>query len=213
MSKKLLLLALFFLWAVLVSEMLNQASGIDRSAPGGEAFAQSVDTAWVRRYNGPGNSRDAANALAVDDSGNVYVTGEGEGSGTDFDYATIKYLPNGDTAWVRGYNGPGNSMDEANALAVDGSGNVYVTGESYGSGTSSWDYATLKYVKYICGDANGDEKVTLADIVFLVSYLFKFGPAPSPLARGDANGDGKVTIADIVYLVSFLFKFGPSPRC
>jgi len=108
-------------------------------------FGQAVDTAWVRRYNGPGNSGDTASALAVDGSGNVYVTGYSVGSGTNYDYATIKYLPNGDAAWVRRYNGPGNDLDEAHALAVDASGNVYVTGRSYGSGTAL-DYATIKYL-------------------------------------------------------------------
>ncbi len=100
---------------------------------------------WVSRYNGPGNDIDIASALAVDDSGNVYVTGYSIGSGSSYDYATIKYLPNGDTAWVRRYNGPGNSCDVARALAVDGSGNVYVTGRSAGSGSSD-DYATIKYI-------------------------------------------------------------------
>lgn len=54
-------------------------------------FAQSVDTAWVIRYNGPGDSTGLAHAVAVDGSGNVYVTGESEGGGRIyFGYFTIK---------------------------------------------------------------------------------------------------------------------------
>ena len=54
--------------------------------------------------------------------------------------------------WVARYNGPENRDDSAYAMAVDNSGNVnvYVTGESVSSGTSS-DYATIKY------DTNGNE--------------------------------------------------------
>src|SRR4030042_122744 len=76
-------------------------------------FAQSVDTTWVRRYNGPGNGEDYAYAIDVDGSGNVYVTGVsgGEYSVTSWDYATIKYYANGDNAWVRRYNGPANAYD------------------------------------------------------------------------------------------------------
>jgi hypothetical protein len=107
------------------------------------------DTAWLRSYNGPGNGTDYALAIAVDGSGNVYVTGQSTGSGTNYDYATIKYTPEGDTAWVRRYNGPGNSLDNAQAIAVDDSGYVYVTGYSVGDGTHN-DYATIKY------HSNGD---------------------------------------------------------
>jgi len=102
------------------------------------------DTAWARRYNGPGNGTDYGFAIAVDGSDNVYVTGPSTGSGTGYDYATVKYSPDGDTAWLRGYNGPGNGTDYALAIAVDGSNNVYVTGQSAGSGTN-YDYATIKY--------------------------------------------------------------------
>jgi uncharacterized delta-60 repeat protein len=102
-----------------------------------------VDTAWVRRYNGPGNGADEACAIAVDGAGNVYVTGYSVGSGTyPNDYATIKYNSAGETLWVRRYDGLGARNDEACAIAVDGVGNVYVTGFSYGANN---DYATIKY--------------------------------------------------------------------
>jgi uncharacterized delta-60 repeat protein len=99
---------------------------------------------WVARYNGPGNDGDLAQAIAVDDSGNVYVTGFSVGAGTGLDYATIKYNSAGQEQWVARYNGPGNNTDEGVAVAVDSSGNVYVTGESWGQGTKT-DYATIKY--------------------------------------------------------------------
>ncbi len=110
----------------------------------GGAWAASVTQAWARRYNGPGNGDDRAHALALDSQGNVYVTGESMGAGTDNDYATRKYSPSGQLLWAKRYNGPGNGGDSAWALALDSQGNVYVTGHSMASGTG-FDYATLKY--------------------------------------------------------------------
>src|SRR6266498_1524508 len=99
---------------------------------------------WVARYNGPGNGEDDAVAIASDSSGNVYVTGVSLGSGSYCDYATVNYDSAGQEPWVARYNGPGNGHDDAEAIAVDSSGNVYVTGGSAGSDGYS-DYATVKY--------------------------------------------------------------------
>lgn len=103
---------------------------------------------WVSRYNGPpGNANDDAEDIALDASGNVYVTGQSTGTGTDFDYATVKYNAAGVQQWVSRYNGPGNGVDDAHSIAVDGSGNVYVTGESNALAAPgiNFDWATIKY--------------------------------------------------------------------
>ena len=101
---------------------------------------------WASRYNGPGNSTDDALSLAVDTRHNVYVTGYSavEPDQVNYDYATIRYDANGKEVWVSRYNGPADENDQATSLALDGGGNVYVTGRSTGIGTG-FDFATIKY--------------------------------------------------------------------
>ncbi|MBA7593539.1 hypothetical protein ES703_00463 [subsurface metagenome] len=132
--------------------------------PGAVGADDPVVEEWVARYDGPASNYDSASAIAVDGSGNVYVTGISHVSGTDSDYATIKYNPDGNQLWVARYDGPAGDTDSAKAIAVDGSGNVYVTGQSRGSGTEE-DYATIKYdrdgkqvwVARYDGPVNGNE--------------------------------------------------------
>ena len=66
---------------------------------------------------------------------------------------------------------------------------------------------------FVCGDANGTGNVDVADIVYLVAYVFKLGPMSDPLYCSDTNGNGVVDVADIVYLVAYIFKLGPMPIC
>jgi hypothetical protein len=88
---------------------------------------------------------DQAFALAIDSAGNVYITGASLGSGTNYDFATIKYDTNGNQVWVARYNGPVNDQDWASALAIDPTGNILITGYSWSGGIDEWDYATVKY--------------------------------------------------------------------
>lgn len=67
--------------------------------------------------------------------------------------------------------------------------------------------------EYITGDANGDGVIDLADVVYLVNFLYKGGFAPEPMEAGDANCDEVVNVADVVYLVNYLFKGGSAPSC
>jgi uncharacterized delta-60 repeat protein len=109
------------------------------------------DQQWAERYNGTGNGYDAPYGIALDASDNVYVTGTSTGDGTGSDYTTIKYNTDGQQQWVRSYNGSGNGYDAAQALAVDASGNVYVTGFSTAE-NGLGDSVTIKY------DTNGNQQ-------------------------------------------------------
>ncbi len=109
-----------------------------------QGFAQ-VSQSWLARYAGPTPGDDVGNAIAVDSAGNVYVAGRASSSSFGIgDFMVIKYSPSGDSAWLRTYDGSGNGEDEALAVAVDRSGNVYATGFSTDS-SSGKDIVTIKY--------------------------------------------------------------------
>ena len=100
---------------------------------------------WKALWNGPANGDDEAFSIALDSRGNVYVTGRSEGTGTGFDFVTIKYNSSGVRQWSARFNGPENGFDWAKSIKADSKGNVYVTGGSgLGAGTTS-DYVTIKY--------------------------------------------------------------------
>jgi uncharacterized delta-60 repeat protein len=101
------------------------------------------DTAWVRNFASVGTYNERANSIVIGPSGKLYLTGYTMSSGSG-DYFTIKYKPDGDTAWTRRYNGIGNGYDFANWVAVDADENVYVTGYSRALSYQN-DIATVKY--------------------------------------------------------------------
>jgi hypothetical protein len=76
-----------------------------------------------------------------------------------------------------------------------------------------WDDASPGQTNFVRGDANGDCTVDIADVIYLINYLFIDGPAPEPLEIADANCDGEVDIADVVYLMNYLFIGGAPPGC
>jgi N-acetylneuraminic acid mutarotase len=150
-------------------------------------YGPNGNTLWTATYNGPGNGDDRAEAIAVDCSGNVYVTGWSLGNGTNADYATIKYDANGNQLWVARYNGPANGNDYGNAIALDSSGNVYVTGGCGGSGTSQY-YATIKY------DANGNQlwlaTYTGPGVTYFGAKALAVDPSGNVYVTGTSGGIG-----------------------
>jgi hypothetical protein len=62
-----------------------------------------------------------------------------------------------------------------------------------------------------CADANGDGWNDIADLVYLINYLFRFGVTPEPPQAGDVNCEGEINVGDLVYLIVYLYKGGPQP--
>jgi hypothetical protein len=194
-------------------------------------YRPNGDTAWIRAYNGPENGSDLAYAMAVDDYGNIYVTGASYGGETGLDYATVKYSSDGEEMWVQRYHNYGVGEDVAVGLTLDDSRFVHITGRSIGSGTNL-DYATIKYdssgnrfwvrrylgtgysgndeAQAIAVDDSGHVYVTGAsDGIWRDFSTIKY--VETGRWRGDANGDGIIDGGDIVFLLNYLFRDGPLP--
>ena len=103
---------------------------------------------WEKTYQNNATSfNDYGCYIGIDRYNYIYVAGYttvGPDNGTNRDYLTIRYKPNGDTSWVRKYNGPGNNLDWPYKLAIDRQCNVYVTGGSFGL-SGNFDYYTISY--------------------------------------------------------------------
>ncbi|MCI0366434.1 MAG: SBBP repeat-containing protein [Phycisphaerales bacterium] len=144
-SRLLILFALFA--AVVCNRPLNA-----QSPPSDGTWQQ----AWVAQYNGAYSYWEEVTDLAIGD-GCVYVTGFEYTDLVTRAYATVKYDYSGQQLWVRNYGlGGTNGSAQANAVAVDNAGNVFVTGWSYDYDPGPPfeqiinDAATLKY------DADGN---------------------------------------------------------
>jgi len=106
---------------------------------------------WPVSYGTTGD--EIATAVAVDSANNIIVTGN-VWNGSSYDIHTIKYCGNanplncagkaeGEVIWQHTYDAAGGN-DTATAIAVDGSGDIYVAGYAF-NGTHEDDFLIIKY--------------------------------------------------------------------
>lgn len=110
-------------------------------------YSSVGDRIWTNTYNVSGGD-DRSNAITLDITGNVYITGSVTSAGGTSDFATIKYKADGHLMWDRLYSSTGNFNDKSRCIYVDSSYSVYVSG-SGSQGLMYSDYLTLKYTQPI----------------------------------------------------------------
>lgn len=164
-----------------------------------DAFAAKYDTgtgdfAWYHQINSTGATPyEGAYGVAVDGSGNVYVTGYtsgvlGSSSAGGDDVFVRKYDSSGNVLWTAQLGGAGD--DYGQSVAVDGSGNVYVSGSTGGSDTT--DGAAVLYKL----DSSG-----------AILWSKPLGPVDSDARRVRVDGSGNVYVAGRKVTQAYLARY------
>jgi hypothetical protein len=126
-----------------------------------------IQQAWVAHYNnGITNGTNEAVKMALDSTGNIYITGVSKNTNSQLGYVTIKYASNGNQLWATRYDSTNYPSAAPAALVLDSSNNAILTGSAL----------TIKY------DPNGNQLwtapyagTTLAVDMAGNSYVAGFG--------------------------------------
>ena len=175
-------------------EAAGDALGYSVSGAGDVNNDGCADLIVGAAFNGVGGDNAGRVYVYSGQSGALLLTCTGEAAGDQF-------------GW---------SVSGAADINNDGSADVVVGAIWNDAGGETAGRAYVYSLDSCCttpGDANGDEKVNIADVHFVISWLFAGGASPGCCAEGSANGDGRINIADVAYVISWLFTGGPVPVC
>ncbi|HEV2705290.1 MAG TPA: hypothetical protein VGV59_05160 [Pyrinomonadaceae bacterium] len=169
-------------------------------APAPEDVAVVSGAEWGRFYNGPANCCESSPFVALDASGNVFITGRSTTTRTspggpfNDDIATVKYDAQGNQQWARRFDAPGMSTDTPQDIQADAQGNVIITGHAVVSG-GDMQFVTLKYNPNgdlqwarFAGEANGDHALALdidaqGNVYVTGRSIYAFRPSSEPIFR------------------------------
>lgn len=139
---------------------------------------------WANSYSSVEDQpkEDKGLAIAVDLTGNIYITGYTTTIDGFTDIVTMKFDSYGTQQWVKLEDGISDLNSEGLSIAVSNSGNIYVAG--YVSNTDNADIALLKYTSsgsliwssIISGSGSGEDKawgvvVDETDNVYITGYI------------------------------------------
>ena len=183
-----------------------------------------IRDAWIAKYTSSGtnswtkllgsSSSDTADSIDIDSSNNIYVSGStygnlgGNTNNGNYDIFLAKYNTSGDNQWTKLLGT--SSWDSGSGVAIDSSGNIYLTGSSAGdlggnSNSGNYDIILAKYNSSgtnqwtrLLGSSNHEEgksiEIDSSNNLYISGYTL-----------GDLDGNTNVGNRDI-----FLAKYNSS---
>ena len=201
--------------------LLSMVAGF---ALGSATISHAQDLFWAKKAGGP--STDEGNGIAVDGSGNSYVTGRFQGTsvfgpgeagqtsiaaGGLVDIFVAKYDPDGLLVWVKKAGGEG--TNEGHAITVDSSGNSYVTG--FFQNTATFGPGEGNETTLVAQGGNADVFVAKYNSSGLLQWVKQAGSGNGVVGVGSSTeqGLGIGIDASNVYVTGFFQStnvvFGP----
>ncbi|NVL89824.1 MAG: SBBP repeat-containing protein [Desulfobacterales bacterium] len=172
----------------------------------GQTYNQGGYDVYVAKYDGTGNqlwlrqfgssSHEIAHSIALDSSGNAYMTGytastlPGQTSAGSYDAFVAKYDGAGNQLWLRQFGS--SSVVSGYGIALDFSGNAYVTGQTYGifPGQTSAGYSDV-FIAKLSGQVSQNQP-PIADAGG--PYAGDEGAAVTLDASGSTDPDGTIVL-------------------
>lgn len=190
-------------------DLLDSLSNV--SALAFESFHVSGDGGLDANDDGQGRGAVTGQVFALE------LTGGGETLSPNGSVVAVDFTVGGDFAddsangesfsldFVDGLRGPGAAIN--NSVTV--LGKTVVPGSTTGA---SGDVTVVVAAAYVRCDPNNDLKNDIADAVWMISELFRVGPATACPDSADCDDDGTGgTMGDISYAIGYQFMGGMAP--
>lgn len=107
-------------------------------------YRNDGELVWKQNFNRYPGVDDFAQASAVDNNGNVIITGYTVLAGNNLDIVTVKYDSNGILKWYRDYGDSTAGQSKSKSITTDLNGNIYITGTVTNT-PGGLDWVTIKY--------------------------------------------------------------------
>jgi len=180
------------------------------------SFGAGSYDAFIAKYDSAGNSLlnitwggsniDSGSGIALDDSGNIYITGRTRSFGAgSYDAFIAKYDSAGNS--LLNITWGGSLYDHGRGIALDGSGNIYITGRAYNFGTGGSDAFIAKYdsagnsllnITWGGSDHESGRDIALDESgnIFITGYTYSFGAGwcDAFIAKYDSAGNSLLNI-------------------